>query len=66
MVCYIMAILADIKRFNIVIDRLYLVMINTLTEPFKLFIVLSSIKIIEMICLLKFKCYIFSEKPHKH
>ena len=46
MICYLIAILADIKRFNVVIDKLYLVMINTLTEAFKLFIVLSSIKIV--------------------
>ena len=46
MICYLIAILGDIKRFNVVIDKLYLVMINTLTEPFKLFIVLSSIKIV--------------------
>ena len=46
MICYIIAIIDDIKRFNVVIDKLYLIMIDTLTEPFKLFIVLSSIKII--------------------
>ena len=46
MICYIIAILDDIKRFSNVIDKLYLVMINTITEPFKLFVVLSSIKIV--------------------
>ena len=46
MICYLIAILDDIKRFSNAIDRLYLVMINTLTEAFKLFVVLSSIKII--------------------
>ena len=65
MICYLIAILGDIKRFSNVIDKLYLAMINTLTEPFWLFIVLSSIKITELICLLKFKCYIIYEKPHR-
>ena len=34
MICYIMAILGDIRRFSNVIDRLYLVMINTLIEGY--------------------------------
>ena len=46
MICYLIAIIDDIRRFNVVIDKLYLVMINTLTEPYLLFIVLSSIKIV--------------------
>ena len=34
MICCIIAILANIRRFNVVIYRLYLVMINTLTEAY--------------------------------